>query len=494
MNTNEQHSGEHNHEEHSDSWTHKLLLASGIGTASVVSAPYIGNFFGLGENVNNVMMAGFCEPSGLALSANEFLKDIPLVGETLGAGGFGAAAISGVIGIGGMLLGNYIQKHYDADSKIPWGKIIKYTCLATSMLIALPSLLTGISVGLSYLAAFTPYAATVSNFLVGSLGSMGMMHGTASGVMGMGSLLTHFFTCGGAALSAVGAAFLDKNEQQQHSHNHADMQAAATVTTAMSMEVVSCAPIISGQECQLSFRLIDGKGRQLSADDLRETHTQKLHVMIVDNSLTDYHHIHPKYDKNTGLFTAKFTPKMQNSYSAWHDFELQSGEHFVLKNQLPAQRDYHIQPAIHHSQAASADGFNMTIFADPPLKAGENSTLTLRVTDASGKPARFEEIMGATGHLVAFSNDQKDYIHCHPLEEISQNGELVFHVAPMQAGFGKFFLGIKVGGREVNIPFGQYIQPKTMTLAADIQENRQEIPDAWVHTAHQHHQNAHRGL
>ena len=469
---------EHNHEEHTSSLGHKLLLGGGLGTAAIVAAPYIGNLFHLGKTVDDVMMPSFHMASGLALSVNNLLGKVPVIGSYLATGGIESAAISGVLGIGGMLLGNYIEKNYDKEGEIPWGKIIKYACLTTSILIALPSLLTGISVGLSYLAGFTPFLPEFNTIIAGTLGSMGMSHGAAAGAIGgFGTLLTHFFTCGGAALSAVGAAFLDKDESphaHHEHHNHGDMKPVSERN--LTMEIASCSPITKGQECQIFFCLRDENGRQLSADDLRETHTKKLHVMIVDDSLTDYHHIHPEYDANSGLFTTSFTPKMQNGYGAWHDFELQNGEKFVLKTQLPTQQNYTIAPAIQHSNFASADGFNMTISANPPLKAGANSTLTLHITDTNGNPANFQEIMGASGHLVAFSKDKKDYIHCHPLEEISKNGELIFHVMPKHEGFGKFFLGIKVAGREATIPFGQYIQPKNLAI--------EPSPQIWASPTH----------
>jgi hypothetical protein len=495
----------HNHEEHSNSLGHNLLLASGVGTAAVVAAPYIGNFFGIGNSLMEVMMpsvagvTGFHSATGLALAANNFLKSVPLVGETLAAGGLEAAAISGVIGIGGMFLGNYIQKNYDVEGQVPWGKIIKYTCLATSMLIALPSLLTGISVGLSYLAGFTPFLPEFSTIIAGTLGSMGMTHGAATGAMGMGSLLVHFFTCGGAALSAVGAVFLDKDEKKSianlsYNAEHSEQMPYGNVDNAspLAMEVVSCTPIIRGQECYISFRLMNEKDQQLSENSLRETHTKKLHVMIVDNSLVDYHHLHPQYDTKTGLFTTSFVPKIQAGYSAWHDFELQNGESFVLKNDLPASSKYNIQPVIQHSQFVSAGGFNMKILATPPLQSGANSTLTLQIRDLAGNPVKLEEIMGASGHLVAFSKDKKDYIHCHPLEEISKNGDLIFHVMPAHAGFGKFFLGIKIDGQEVTIPFGQYIQPKIQML----ENNSEKSGKPWVDSTHlqpavQAHSHAH---
>jgi len=472
----------HSHAEHieeSKDGSHNWLAWLGVGASGVIAAPYIGKLFDYGSNYVPEVMANCGAGSGLALTVSNFIKDIPLVGEVLAKGGWEAAASSGIIGIGGMLLGNYIQKHYDKEGDIPWGKIIKYACLTTSIFISLPSILTGLSIGVGYLttALFSMNAGNTALTAMKDTAGLATMSNMTAGA-GIGSMLTHLFTCGGAALSVAGALFLDKDEAK-NTHKHTEYKA-----TNLTMEIASCSPVISGQECQISLRLLGENGKALSDADLRETHTKKLHLMLVDDSLNDYHHIHPEYDEKTGCFVANFTPQMQNGYSAWSDFQLQTGEAFVLKNQLPVARDYHIPPAISHSNFASADGFNMDISANPPLQSGKDSTLVLRITDAEGNPAKLQEIMGASGHLVAFSKDKKDYIHCHPMEEVSKNGELVFHVAPTNEGFGKFFLGIKVDGREATIPFGQYIQPKNRA---------QEIPNYWENSSHSQH-TAQRGI
>lgn len=452
---------EHNHEEH-NSFGHKMLLAGGMSTAAVVAAPYIGNLFGIGKTVNSLMMPAFHSASGLAASMNGLLGNVPLVGSYLAAGGLATALTAGVIGVGGMLLGNYIQENYDANSDIPWGKIIKYACLVTSMLIALPSLLTGISVGLSYFTAFTPFATEFNTIIAGTLGSLGMagMHsGTA--MAGISSLLTHFVTCGGAALSAVGAVFLDKDEKIAHSsHEHKHY---TTQNSPITMQVESCSPIERGKECQIAFRLLDASGRTIPESEILETHTKKLHLMLIDKTLMDFQHIHPEYDSKTGLFTTSFVPNTQNSYSSWHDFTMNNGEHFVLKNNLSATKGYNVSPSIQHANQASADGINISMEANPPFSAGGDSTMQIKAVDDYGNPVKLSPLLGAYAHLVGFSRDGEHFLHCHPMEENSANnatmGELNFYISPQQAGFTKFFLQIKTDGREVTIPFGQYIQP-----------------------------------
>jgi len=454
-----EYNAQHNHENNS-SWSHKLLLGGGVATAGIVAAPYIGSFFNIGRDYVPQVMSLCGGGSGLALYANKFLAGIPLVGESLAEGGMATTISSGVLGIGGMLLGNYIQKKYDANSAIPWGKIIKYACLTTSILISLPSILTGLSVGIAYLVTAFSTMQTGGAVLSAMAATLGMtaMNSAAAGA-GIGSLLTHFFTCGGAALSVAGALFLDK-EPERAVHPTKDANDNGAV-----MEVTSCSPIIRGQICQMSFRLKDKDGKQLGEADLCETHTKKLHVMLTDKSLTDYHHIHPEYNARTGLFSAEFTPRMQSSYSAWHDFTIQNGvhngAHFVLKNELPAKQDYGIAATIKHSNQASAEGINISIKANPPLGMDGDSMVQIKAVDDKQKPVKLEPILGAFAHLVGFSKDSEHFLHCHPLEGNSAAGELNFHITPAQAGFNKFFLQIKTEGREVVIPFGQYIQPPT---------------------------------
>ncbi|MEQ1789312.1 MAG: hypothetical protein ABL857_02595 [Rickettsiales bacterium] len=455
--------------------TNKWVLGSSLLTSGIIVAPYIEEIL-KGGVIQQLMAscgqaAGVGFGGGFAGTVNNFIGSIPVVGSSLAAGGWATALTSGGIGIGGILLGNYIHKKYDKEGGVPWGKVIKYCCLATSALIALPSLLTAISIGVTYIAAsltglFNPQATagvytSVSSFMANSVGVSSISNNITAGGAGIASILSHAFTCGGAALSLAGAALLSGDEaKHEHAYEHKKKGGHHHHEgSGLKIELANYSIIANNGQRKLAFCLKDGAGNILSDVDLRETHTKKLHVMIIDDSLTDYHHLHPKYDSKTGLFATSFIPKKQNGYSVWHDFELKNGEHYILKKTLPATRNYDVSPTIQHSNHASAEGINISVEANPPLGIGKNSMVQIRVVDDSNKPIKLEPVLGASAHLVGFSKGGEHFIHCHPLGGNAMEGELNFHIAPSQDGFTKFFLQIKTEGREVVIPFGQYIKP-----------------------------------
>lgn len=462
--------GEHSHHNHK---LHDLMLKSGIAASGVIVAPYIGDALKLSStSVHDIMhsLHGGGYGTGLAGGINSMLASVPVIGETLAEGGIATAGTSGLIGIGGVLLGNYIEKHRkDEDKDKPnWGKIIKYAALTTSALIALPSILTGLSVGISYIASLAgaEAAASAIGAVSGTIGAIGEMnHMSAAG--GIGSMLTHIITCGGAALSVTGAIYADNKYEHEHDKPHIHGNNDHGITT----EIVGNPNINKDEQCSVKLRIRDKNGKNLTADDLIITHEKKLHFLIVDNSLNDYHHIHPEYDSKTGLFVASFTPNIQGEYNVWSNFRLaENGSYIITKNKIPALRDHKIVPSIQHNNFVENDSVSLEIKAEPPLTAGADSHLAVRIKNKGKSPIKLDTIMGEYAHLVAFSKDGGDFIHCHPMgneSEINKNGQensLKFHVAPQKEGFTKFFLQMKINGKETTIPFGQYIRP-TQKLA-----------------------------
>lgn len=189
-----------------------IAMVGGIGAAgSVIAAPYVLPMLGIGAGRVDQMLQ-ICSNSagelgsGLVGTLNGGLSAIPVVGESLAAGGWGTALTSGIIGLGGVFLGDYIEKHYDKEGQIPWGTIIKYAAITTSILIALPSILSGISMGLTFLGLAIGGAemgGAIGTAMGGSLGFMGGMQPLTSAA-GIAGLLPHFFTCVLGALPVVG--------------------------------------------------------------------------------------------------------------------------------------------------------------------------------------------------------------------------------------------------------------------------------------------------
>lgn len=201
------------HEQHKKMTTSDIALFGGVGAAgAVIASPYVLPLLNIGtHNVDrmlNICSQGAGEfGKGAAGFINEGFSHIPAVGDTLALGGWGSAIASSVIGLGGVMLGNYIEEHYDQEGKIPWGKIIKYAAITTSVLIALPSILSAISMGVTFLAMTMGASSAVGTFMSGSLGFMGGME-AATAFSGIAGLLPHLVTCGLGILPVAGTAIL----------------------------------------------------------------------------------------------------------------------------------------------------------------------------------------------------------------------------------------------------------------------------------------------
>jgi hypothetical protein len=79
------------------------------------------------------------------------------------------------------------------------------------------------------------------------------------------------------------------------------------------------APLVVDQTATAFLQLEKATSEAISPPDLIESHTKKLHLLIVDQSLTDYHHEHPTPTKVPGEYTFTFTPHKPGPYRAWAD-------------------------------------------------------------------------------------------------------------------------------------------------------------------------------
>lgn len=432
---------------------HRWELGLVATAAAIIGAPFALPLVGVGTAILPSVLSACGNTTGGLTQAVEgmFGKD-----SLLSSGvGWETSLTSGIIGVGGAMLGDYIHRHYDKKGQIPWGKVIKYAALATSALIALPSILSGISMGLTFLANVTggfEAGEWMRHAMEGTIGFSGVAHNAPTGLAG---LLPHLFTCG-RALLPIGAAAYAATQRDEKSEGAAGYH----------VQLVSHAPILKGQPSELAFQILDEEtGRALGADELKILHTKPLHTMVVDSSLTDYHHLHPAYDEKRQLFTCQFTPAQQGCYSMWSDFTVKGeAQPTHIKTNISALHRLNLPPRISPSSQMRSTDCSLSITAEPPLRAGQSSELTLEIRDAAGQPlSDFEPIMGAYAHLIGFTADGAHFIHSHPMgaepKSMADRGSspLHFHITPPASGEAKFFLQIERNGRTQTIPFGQII-------------------------------------
>ena len=216
------------HEEHHPSSEAKNWLAAlGIGTAlitgAVILSPYlipllhVGNTALASQTFTAVHGTGL--GSGLVGAMNSAISNIPLVGAAIAKGGIASALATGVTGIGGVLLGQFIEKRENGKAGIKWGKVIKYAALITSALIAMPAILSGITMGIVYCStAFSglELGSAAIDFLTPTIGASGAMGATAAGLSGAAFVIPHILTCGIPILATGAAWFLGKNKKRDN--------------------------------------------------------------------------------------------------------------------------------------------------------------------------------------------------------------------------------------------------------------------------------------
>lgn len=217
----------------------------------------------------------------------------------------------------------------------------------------------------------------------------------------------------------------------------------------------------AGEDNAITINLSDDSGA-LSADRLQEVHTQKVHFLVADESLTDYHHLHPVALPKPGSYSATFAPKNAGSYKLWADVTPVGGsQHFIpvmLKGAEPCA-----SPCIEKKVASegAAGGLKAVLSFEKPLKAGEADMGMVQITDESGNPvADLEPVMGAFAHIVGFYEDFATVAHVHPMGKEPAAGtdrggpDLQFHLEPAKAGFLKLFVQVRRGGKDIFIPLG----------------------------------------
>lgn len=281
----------------------------------------------------------------------------------------------------------------------------------------------------------------------------------------------------------------DHGNDDDHGHDHADgddhHDHVATGEPILGF-VLPDAPV-AGQPFTFSLILSDTEGRPVSADDLATTHDHKLHVLIVDEALEDYQHMHPEIGPD-GLYQLTFTPEYARTYQVWADYKLteSSAHDHGEDDHSHGDDDHHDHGDDHHADhgaaitvsealivgaetgpvpssedvlTATAGGLTYTLTTDGALTPG-TERLIVSVKDSSGTPYEaLEPIMDAYAHLVGFNAGATAMAHAHPVGDHphganSRGGpDLQFDVAFEDAGPHRLFLQTVAGGQEQLVSF-----------------------------------------
>lgn len=225
--------------------------------------------------------------------------------------------------------------------------------------------------------------------------------------------------------------------------------------------------LVPGDENKVTFYLRrTDNNSPVTFQDLKEVNGEKLQLLIIDPSLKEYHHITPVAGSQAGEYTFNFKPE-GSFFRVFADVTtIGKDENLVLAAALgvkPVEKAT-IDTVTRYD---SSDGGTVSavLSFDGPLKAGTPLTGTIKLVDSMGTPIKnLEPIMERFGHIAAFSQKldtplRIDPIGMKPLSANDRGGpELQFRFEPRDPGFVRLVLSVKIGGKQIVIPFGFTVQ------------------------------------
>lgn len=211
------------------------------------------------------------------------------------------------------------------------------------------------------------------------------------------------------------------------------------------------------------IRLHTAGGKPLRTEDLLVTHTERLHLLIVDPTLRDYQHVHPQPTGNAGEWRFDFTPLLTGSYRFFADFTPAAtarGLYASADATVTGEATARAITMIPGSEVLRDDHRFTLAVAPEPARVGKPIELTFSFNRSDGGAVALEPVMGAFAHLVAFDAARTGFAHLHPAESDLEKKpdrlkpSLNFKLTIPRAGFYTVWAQVKLGGKETFVPFG----------------------------------------
>ena len=196
-------------------------------------------------------------------------------------------------------------------------------------------------------------------------------------------------------------------------------------------------PVVMNQLAKFEIKIEKADGSPLTSSDVALSHTQKIHLLAVDESLNDYHHIHPIADSLfDGVWHFSLTPKYAGEYSVYLDFiPLKSPRRVLLSSSFKVNGDRASFQDRQENLEFSYEDINFELIKDSKESTEEKKIITLIAVDRKGKNVTFHPVMGAFAHMVAFDDEMNGFAHLHPISENVPSSENTTHTGPLSFGF-----------------------------------------------------------
>lgn len=173
----------------------------------------------------------------------------------------------------------------------------------------------------------------------------------------------------------------------------------------------------AGEPTQLNVVIRDFLGRPVK--NLQVEHEKLMHLMIISKDMADFWHIHPE-PSPSGTFHIAHTFPSAGDYRLYDDYTLVNGPNNVDQMDLKVEGAGRAPvPLVETKNEVVVGGIKMVLTPSKALRAGEDISFSMALTDAAtGAPVtNLQPYLGAWAHIAIISQDTKDFLHVHPIEE-----------------------------------------------------------------------------
>ena len=214
--------------------------------------------------------------------------------------------------------------------------------------------------------------------------------------------------------------------------------------------------VTPGSPATLTLSIRDRLGRNIRY--LERVHEQPIHMIVVSTDLAEFAHIHPELQSDDS-YAVQYTFPRAGPYWVYADYtppgEAQSISRFRIDVDVPSSA----------VDAPRQEDLAVKLTLPSPLRAGEDVPLRFDVSANDLEP-----YLGAWSHIMIVSEDGRDFIHAHPLDQVGGHTHAAPGLSPSsirtitgfrRPGRYKLWAQFQRQGKVLSFPFWLTVEPAT---------------------------------
>ena len=237
----------------------------------------------------------------------------------------------------------------------------------------------------------------------------------------------------------VGAFFLaptkQSNKEEPMQNNPTDQSHRSYAIDVTENPTANQIPL--NEPATIKYRIKNDQGDIVT--DFAIAHEKVMHFIVVRKDLTQFQHLHPDFNQETGEFRVAMTFPAPGPYRFFADFTPGTDNPMQLPVTVSSDltvgdvTDFQPQEVTPDTkkEASVPPDYHVNYTLPPELRSQTPVTYSVGV-EKDNQPVTLENYLGALGHSVVLKAETLDYIHTHAGEQgdAMEHGEHGGHAMP----------------------------------------------------------------